>query len=350
VLASLALRDLTLVESLLRLVEQAEAREENPEQLAFLYQIDHLATRMRRHGENLLVLAGHDTHNSQFEPVPLLDVVRAAISETTDYDRVQIGSMPNVRVAGLAADDASHLLAELLDNAATKSPRHAPILVSGHPGDGSVVVVVEDSGIGVPTDRLEELNARLDGPPVLDASVTRHMGLYVVSRLAHRHGIRVRMEARVGGGTVVYIAVPDRLTQPNPPTPARPSQAPATPRTPAGEPAGTSPPPAPRPSPPAAPSERQPATTAGGLPRRVPRSTLPQRATPISAPPPPAAATPPGSGSPSSAPVEDAPADRLGADAARRIHDELDAFQTGQNAALRDVAASGGREDDQPEQ
>ncbi|GDY29557.1 sensor histidine kinase [Gandjariella thermophila] len=348
VLASLALRDLTLVESLLKLIEQAEAREEDPEQLSFLYQIDHLATRMRRHSENLLVLAGHDSNSAQFEPVSLLDVVRAAISEATDYSRVQLGTMPNVRVVGLAADDVSHLLAELLDNAATKSPRHAPIQVSGHPGEASTVLVVEDGGIGVAADRLADLNARLDGAPVLDASVTRHMGLYVVSRLAHRHGIRVRMEARAGGGTVVYVTLPDRIIQANPPAPAaRPPQAPARPRTVTIAQDNTLPPLPPRQTPPRTSTpDGQPATTPGGLPRRIPRSTMPYRGAAAGTPPPTSApaGTPLESGrSAAPEPADGKPVAPTGS-AAQRIHDELDAFQAGQSAALRDAAA--GRPDD----
>jgi signal transduction histidine kinase len=365
VLASLALRDLTLVESLLTLIEQAEAREEDPEQLSFLYQIDHLATRMRRHSENLLVLAGHDTNSTQFEPVSLLDVVRAAISEATDYSRVQIGSVPNVRVVGLATDDVSHLLAELLDNSATKSPRHAPIQISGHPGEGSTVLVVEDGGIGVAADRLAELNARLEGAPVLDASATRHMGLYVVSRLAHRHGIRVRMEARVGGGTVVYVTLPERIIQTNPPAPAaRPPQIPARPQPSAGAPDAALPPLPPRQTPPrTAATGGQQATTAGGLPRRIPRSTIPYRTTPPGSTAPSAPSAPSAGGSPTGGPAAAGPeaqrepstelprrkpgasqggASQGGASqggAAKRIHDELDAFQTGQSAALRDAAS-----------
>ncbi|MGH3327359.1 MAG: sensor histidine kinase, partial [Streptomycetales bacterium] len=211
-LSSLALRDLTLVESLLRLVEEMEEHEEDPERLQALFRIDHLATRMRRNGENLLVLAGQDTGQQRFEPVSLLDVVRAGISEITDYERAAVASLPGVRVAGLAADDVSHLLAELLENATSKSADQHQVTMSGRLNDdGSLILAVEDNGIGIPDERLAELNERLDNPPVLDMAAPRHMGLYVVGRLAHRHGLRVQLRARPFGGIVVYVALPSRL-------------------------------------------------------------------------------------------------------------------------------------------
>jgi Histidine kinase-, DNA gyrase B-, and HSP90-like ATPase len=258
VLASLALRDLTLVESLLALVEEMEEHEEDPKQLELLYRIDHLATRMRRNGENLLVLAGQDSASPQFEPEPLLNVVRAAISEITDYERVRVGSLPNVRVAGLAVDDVSHLLAELLDNATSKSPEREPVVVTGRTAsDGAVVLAVEDNGIGIPADRLADINARLTGPPVLDLTATRHMGLYVVSRLAHRHGLRVQVQPRLEGGTAAQVLLPARLVQPaavRPPAEYTVEDAAARPVA-------------------AVPADRP--TTPGGLPRRVPTSTRP---------------------------------------------------------------------------
>jgi hypothetical protein len=219
VLGGLAMRDLTLVESLLQVVEKLESHEEDPDQLELLFRIDHLATRMRRNSENLLVLAGHDTEGRDFEPVPLLDVARAAISEITDYSRAQITSLPDVRVIGLTADDLSHILAELLDNAMSKSPQSAAVVVRGErTGDGTLVLSVEDAGIGIPADRLADINARLSRAPVLDASATRHMGLYVVGRLAHRHGLRVQLRERPYGGITAHIVIPDELVRAMPGT------------------------------------------------------------------------------------------------------------------------------------
>jgi anti-sigma regulatory factor (Ser/Thr protein kinase) len=211
VLASLAMRDLTLVESLMRLIEDAESREEDTNRLEFLYRIDNLVTRMRRYGENLLVLVGQDAGDTRVRPVDMLDVVRAAISETRDYARVRVNRMPEVQVNAVAADDVSHLIAELLDNATSKSPHHTEVVISARALSGAVTLVVEDRGIGIPPDRLADLNARLVGEPRLDVSVTRHMGLYVVSRLAHRHGVSVRLNARPGGGISAVARLPAPL-------------------------------------------------------------------------------------------------------------------------------------------
>jgi hypothetical protein len=217
VLGGLAVRDLTLVESLLQLIEQLESREEDPQQLDFLFQMDHLATRMRRNSENLLVLAGHDRESQDFDPVPLLDVARAAVSEITDYSRAQVAHMPEVQLIGLAADDVSHILAELLDNAMSKSPVSASVVIRAErTGDGTLVVDVEDSGIGIPADRLAEINRRLSRVPVIDLAVTRHMGLYVVGRLAHRHGIQVQLRERPYGGIVASVIVPSQLVRSDP--------------------------------------------------------------------------------------------------------------------------------------
>lgn len=240
VLGGLALRDLTLVESLLELVEQLESREEDPEQLESLFRVDHLATRMRRNSENLLVLAGQDREGQDFEPVPLLDVARAAVSEITDYDRAQVSPLPAVRLLGVAADDVSHILSELLENAISKSPESSPVVIRAErTGDGTLVLNVEDEGIGIPVDRLAEINTRLSRQPVVDVAVTRHMGLYVVGRLAHRHGIRAQLRERPYGGIAASVIIPSQLVRNDPdaaPTEAagrhQPpgSMAPATPR------------------------------------------------------------------------------------------------------------------------
>jgi len=207
-LANVALRDLTLVESLLALVEEAERDEQDPDRLAFLFRLDHLATRLRRSSENLLVLAGRDAPDGPDEPVPLLEVVRAAISESADYARVDIGRLPPVAIGPHAADDLSHLLAELLDNALAMSPAHTTVTVTGSGASNTVLVAVDDDGIGLPVQRLAEYNSRLAAPPTLDAAAARQMGLYVVASLAHRHGVYVQMQARPGGGTSVVAALP----------------------------------------------------------------------------------------------------------------------------------------------
>ena len=222
VVAGLALRDLTLVESLLQVVEKLESHEEDAEQLKLLFRIDHLATRMRRNSEKLLVLAGHDGAGGDFEPVPLLDVVRAAISEITEYSRAQIANLPDVQVAGRPADDVSHILAELLDNATSKSPESAVVVVRAErTGDGTLVLTVEDSGIGIPTDQLADINTRLGRPPVLEVAATRPMGLYVAGRLAERHGLRVQLRERPYGGIAAHVILPRDLFHDSPEPTAR---------------------------------------------------------------------------------------------------------------------------------
>ncbi len=223
VLAGLALRDLTLVDSLLQIVEKLESHEEDAERLKLLFRIDHLATRMRRNSENLLALAGYDDAGRDFEPVPLLDVVRAAISEIAEYGRAHIASLPDVQVAGRPADDVSHILAELLDNATSKSPQSAAVVVrADRTGDGTLVLTVADSGIGIPADQLADINARLGRPPVLEAAATRRMGLYVVGRLAQRHGLRVQLRERPYGGIAAHLILPRDLVhgRPEPEAPA----------------------------------------------------------------------------------------------------------------------------------
>ncbi|QVQ52467.1 sensor histidine kinase [Spiractinospora alimapuensis] len=213
-LASLAMRDLTLVESMLDIVEDLEDSTEDSELLSKLFKLDNLATRMRRNGENLMVLAGEEPDDSQMEPLTLLEVARGAISEIRDYERVHIGRLPSKAVLAPAADDMSHLLAELLDNSTAKSPEHAQVVISAQPmADGGILVAVEDEGIGMPADQLVQLNARLDGAPVLDEESMRHMGLYVVSRIADRHGLRVQLEARAFRGLSAFVVVPKELVR-----------------------------------------------------------------------------------------------------------------------------------------
>ena len=213
-LAGLAMRDLSLVDALLEMVEQLETEAKDPDLLDKLFQIDNFATRMRRNGENLLVLTGHDGGESDAhdEIVPLLDVTRAATSEIKDYPRVSLGKIPQKSITGLAADDISHLLAELLDNATANSPEHSQVVISGQElDDGRLMIVVEDEGVGMPEAQLAELNDRLDGEPVLDSEVPKHMGLYVASRIARKHGLETRLEARSFRGISAYTIVPKDL-------------------------------------------------------------------------------------------------------------------------------------------
>ncbi|WP_186355699.1 sensor histidine kinase KdpD [Streptomonospora sp. PA3] len=328
-LAGLAMRDLALVDSLIEVVEDLEDNSEDPELLDSLFKIDNLATRMRRNSENLLVLADQDTGDPSAEPVPLLDVARAAISEIKDYQRVQVGRLPQVFVSGSAADDLSHLLAELMDNATGKSPEHAQVVISGqYMADGErLLLTVQDEGIGIPDDQLADLNKRLRGEPVLDEQVIRHMGLYVVSNIAHRHGMEVQLEARAFRGISAHVMVGSDLlstTGPLPPSP-EPAPRPVAPpvqRRPAPQPGRAPSAPVPNAQEERSAMDSSSSVTAAGLPRRsAHRTTSPM----------PVAET--WEAEPD-APADDAdeapPADR-----AERIRDDLAGFVEGEQAAAR---------------
>ena len=280
-LAGLAMRDLSLVDALLEMVETLETDTQDPDLLDKLFQIDNFATRMRRNGENFLVLTGHDGGESDAhdEIVPLLDVARAATSEIKDYPRVSLGKLPQASLTGMAADDISHLLAELLDNATANSPEHAQVVISAQRlDDGKLMIVVEDEGVGIPEPQLVELNERLRGAPVLDDEIRRHMGLYVAGRIAHKHGLEIRLEARSFRGISAYTIIPEELLRvATPPSPRRagaPSTSTSTPPAPSGPSLSVVPP---RSSGPSGPSGNGPGkprmggdstTTSAGLPRR----------------------------------------------------------------------------------
>ncbi|MGW0531592.1 sensor histidine kinase [Streptomyces sp. NPDC003032] len=212
---NLALRTLGLVERQLAVIENLEDREQDPDRLATLFKLDHLATVMRRHSENLLVLAGAEHGHQHPGPVPLVDVVRAAVSEIERYERVRIATLPpHAHIAGFAADDISHLTAELLENATSFSPPDASVEVSGWLLEsGEVMLSVQDEGIGVTQDRMRELNARLadfdpDDAYDQESGDGLGLGLYVVARLAARHGARVRLRDQKQGGVAAVVVLP----------------------------------------------------------------------------------------------------------------------------------------------
>ncbi|WP_406178951.1 nitrate- and nitrite sensing domain-containing protein [Streptomyces canus] len=217
---NLALRTLGLVERQLAVIESLEEREQDPERLATLFKLDHFATVMRRHSENLLVLAGTEHVQQSAGPVPLVDVVRAAVSEIERYDRVRIAALPpHAHVAGFAADDLSHLLAELMENATSFSPPDLPVEVSGWLLEsGEVMLSVQDEGIGMTGERMTALNSRLAefDPEAAYESYDEGdeglgLGLYVVARLAHRHGVRVQLREQKQGGVAAVVVLPKPL-------------------------------------------------------------------------------------------------------------------------------------------
>ncbi len=187
-------RSQSLLERQLRLFEQLERDEEDPDQLATLFQLDHLATRMRRNNENLMVLSGADLARRFTQPTSPADLLRAAVSEIEHYPRVMVQPLPDVKIVGYAASDLVRLLAELLDNAANFSAPETQVTVSGHRhGDGSLDIEIVDHGIGMSHDDLAAVNQRLTSDDEIKLSTSRRMGLFVVGRLATRHGIRVEL-------------------------------------------------------------------------------------------------------------------------------------------------------------
>jgi signal transduction histidine kinase len=207
---NLSRRSQSLVERQIRLIDDLEQGEQDPERLSNLFQMDHLATRMRRNSENLLVLAGHDVSRRWNQPVALVDVLRAAVSEIEQYERVSMNVQPGIAVRGQAVNDVVHLVAELVENATSFSSAETPVSVSGHLlNSGGVLLDISDQGVGMGAEEMAHANWRLDNPPVVDVAVSRRMGLFVVARLAARHGIRVRLRPAPTGGLAALVWLPD---------------------------------------------------------------------------------------------------------------------------------------------
>ena len=191
---NLSRRSQSLIERQLSLIDSLEQSEQDSGRLSSLFRLDHLATRMRRNSENLLVLAGHEVTRRWSQPVPLVDVLRAAISEIEQYERVVLNVQPGIVVVGQAVNDVVHLVAEIVENATTFSPEDTQVYVSGQPlSSGGVLLDITDNGVGISDQEMAHANWRLDNPPVVDVAVSRRMGLFVVGRLAARHGVRVRL-------------------------------------------------------------------------------------------------------------------------------------------------------------
>ena len=207
---NLSRRSQTLVERQIRLIDDLEQGEQDSERLANLFQMDHLATRMRRNSENLLVLAGHELSRRWSEPVALVNVLRAAVSEIEHYERVIPDMQPGISVRGQAVNDVVHLLSELAENATTFSPAETLVHVSGYSlNSGGVLLDLTDQGVGMGAEEMAHANWRLDNPPVVDVAVSRRMGLFVVARLAARHGIHVRLRPASKGGLTALVWLPD---------------------------------------------------------------------------------------------------------------------------------------------
>ena len=211
-------RSRSLVDQQLSLIDRLERNEEDPERLDSLFRLDHLAARLRRNSANLLVLAGAQLARDQRDPVPLSTVINAAVSEVEDYRRVEIAGLPDCTLIGAAAGGVIHLFAELIDNALRYSPPTTPVRVSAsRGGDGGVVVRIADSGLGMNDADRRIANMRLQAGGEVSPDNARHMGLFVVGRIAARHGIRVGLRGpaanEAGSGTTAEIYLPPTVLE-----------------------------------------------------------------------------------------------------------------------------------------
>jgi len=211
---NLSRRSQSLIERLARTIDSLEQNEEDPDRLSSLFAMDHMVTRMRRNSENLLLLAGHESARKWSEPVSLADVIQAATAEIEQYQRVTLNIQPGVAVSGHAVSDVVHLLAEIIENATVFSPKDTQVRVSAQQlTSGGVLIEVSDNGVGVSEARMAEMNRRLDNPPVIDESVSRHMGLFAVAHLAERHGARIRLRPGSPRGLTALVWLPDSLIE-----------------------------------------------------------------------------------------------------------------------------------------
>ena len=296
---NLSRRSQGLVERQLQLIEQLESNEQDPDQLSNLFQLDHLATRMRRNSENLLVLAGTDFAKRNVAPVPLVEVLRAAVSEIEHYQRITVQAPPQATVVGRATSDVVHLLAELLDNATNFSPPDSQVVMSStRTADGSILVEIADLGVGMLENELADANRRLTTPSAVDVSASRRMGLFVVGRLGARHGITVHLGGAPmggpGGGLTASVTLPAHLVvssgdgnggRPLRGDTAMPPAAPPNGVPPQRAGAGSAPRSAPRTAFAAAANGQAPAQPAAlnGLPTRTPGSSLRREPAPLAA-------------------------------------------------------------------
>jgi hypothetical protein len=210
---NLGRRNQALVDRQLELIEDLERDRTDPEELADLFRLDHLATRMRRNAENLIVLAGADPIRQWNEPVPMVTIVRAAVAEVEieDYSRVQVMLREELLVLGHAASDLAHLLAELIENAVAFSPPLTRVQIGGEHAHSGHVIAIEDAGLGMSDEELAQANQRMADPPQIDFALSQRLGHYVVGRLAQQHGIKVQLRRSWFGGVTALVLVPQHL-------------------------------------------------------------------------------------------------------------------------------------------
>ncbi|MDX3235526.1 nitrate- and nitrite sensing domain-containing protein [Streptomyces sp. ME03-5709C] len=310
VFVNLARRSQVLVHRQLALLDGMERRTEDPGELEDLFRLDHLTTRMRRHAEGLIILSGSAPGRAWSRPVPLTDVVRAAVAEVEDYARVEVRRLPLAAVVGSAVADLTHLIAELVENATQFSPPHTKVRVYGEQVGNGYALEIEDRGLGMGKEAMAEANRRIAQAQALDLFDSDRLGLFVVSRLARRHDVRVSLRSSPYGGTTAVVLLPTALLDtrapearapqgtgtggaasgPREPRPGSLQVPPTTAASPLGEndglPRSSAPRPVPAPGPAAPPASARGgapapagtpvagAATTGGLPRRVRRASL----------------------------------------------------------------------------
>src|SRR5450755_1063980 len=211
---NLARRSQSLLHRQLALLDAMERRATEPEELEGLFRIDHLTTRMRRHAESLIILSGDAPARGWRNPVPLVDVLRAAVAEVEDYTRIKVTTTTRAGLAGPAVGDVIHMIAELAENAAVFSPPNTPVLIGGDIVGRGFAVEIEDRGLGLSEDQLAEINDRLENPPPFDLSGSDQLGLFVASQLARRHNVRISLRPSPYGGTTAIVLIPLSLVVP----------------------------------------------------------------------------------------------------------------------------------------
>ncbi len=214
VFVSLARRNQSLLQRQLRLIDALEQKAPDPATLADLFPLDHLTTRMRRHAEGLIILSGASPGRSWSEPVPVIDVIRGAVAEVEDYKRVTVLTLADDAVAGLAAADMIHLLAELIENATLSSPSGTRVEVRAERVANGFTIEIDDRGLGIEAGQLRTINQQLAEPPDFDLANADQLGLFVVGKLAARHGVRVALRPSPYGGTTAVVLMPNSIVVP----------------------------------------------------------------------------------------------------------------------------------------
>ncbi|MEO3975109.1 nitrate- and nitrite sensing domain-containing protein [Streptomyces sp. CAU 1734] len=211
VFVNLARRNQVLLHRQLTLLDAMERRTEDTDELADLFRLDHLTTRMRRHAEGLVILSGAAPSRQWRKPIQLMDVVRAAVAEVEDYERIEVRRLPRIGVGGPAVADLTHLIAELLENATVFSPPHTAVQVIGERVANGFTLEIHDRGLGMAAELLLDANLRLAETPEFELSDTDRLGLFVVSRLAQRQSVRVSLQPSPYGGTTAVVFIPSSL-------------------------------------------------------------------------------------------------------------------------------------------